>query len=403
MYEESAEAIFVKKHFKEFYLKNFIDSVPSVEKREFGYGVFKRKIANRNLSFSNLEQMNYFLRNFVPLFFSYSNSYYLDPASTPMQSKNWVASDLIYEFDADEIKTECNFINGEWKCSKKFGQDAFIEETSSSGETKQWFLKKGLLESKKQVFRLVEFLEKDFGFSQEGLSINFSGKAGYHVHFRNNEILKLNKKSRIELVDYITGQGIYFDNLGYDLENTLRIPKATGSWQKRINKGLIEFFDKDVDEIALITDLAKQKSKIRKYLDNKEELLKKINEGYLIGFNIKKNKEFFSKIFDFIIQTYQVPIDRQTSIDLHKIIRVPSTLHGDTGLIAKKIELKKLDNFDPYSDAVVFGEDKVKLFVSQAPKFTLKNNDFGPFKEEEVTVPLYCALYLIGKGAKLIN
>jgi DNA primase small subunit len=401
MYPENKEAIFLKKHFADYYNKNFIDTVPQIEKREFGFGVFRRKIANRNLAFTDASKMNYFLRNSVPLFFSYSNSYYAHPANTPMSSKNWIASDLIYEFDSDEIKTECNKVNGNWVCKKSFGQDAFITQTTNSGETKQWFLKKGLSESKKQVFRLIEFLENDLGFDKSGLAINFSGKAGYHVHLRNKEIQNLNKKSRVEIVDYITGQGIYFDNLGYDLDNSLSVSKSKGAWQKRINQGLIEFFDKSPEEIASITGLEKQKSKIRKYLENKDELIKKINEGYLIGFNIKKNKEFFLKIFQFIVQTYQIPIDRQTSIDLNKIIRVPNTLHGDTGLLAKIVPIKELDNFDPYKDAVVFGEEKIKVFVKEAPKFSLNNNDFGPFKEEEVIVPLYCAIYLIGKGAEL--
>lgn len=402
MWDEEKESVFLKKHFKKYYEKNFIDTVSNVEKREFGFGIFKRKIANRNIAFQNSEKMNEFLRNSTPLFFSYSNSYYLNPANTPMQTKNWVGSDLIYEFDADEITTECEYKNNFWHCKKTFGQDAFISETSSQGETKQWFLKKGLNESKKQVFRLIEFLEKDFGFDRNGIGINFSGKAGYHVHFKASSILELNKKARIELVDYITGQGIYFDNLGYDIENNLTIPKPVSAWQKRINMGLLEFFEKDADEIAKITGLEKQKTKIRKYLSDKEELFKNIKQGYLIGFNIKKNKEFFSKIFNFIMQTYAVPIDRQTSIDLHKIIRVPNTLHGDTGFIAKKIDYGKLDSFEPYNDAIVFGEEEIKVFVKEALKFNLKGQDFGPYKEEEVIVPLFCAIYLIGKGAKLV-
>lgn len=399
--EESKESIFLKKYFKQFYEKNFVDTVSSVEKREFGYGVFNRKIANRNLSFSSPQKMNDFLREKVPLFFSYSNSYYLKPSSTPMQTKNWIGGDLIYEFDADEITTECEYKNNFWHCKKKFGQEAFIDETENKGETKQWFLKKGLLESKKQVFRLVEFLEKDFGFDRKGIHINFSGKAGYHVHFKSSNILELNKKARIELVDYITGKDIYFDNLGYDLENSLSIPKEKCPWQKRINIGLKEFFEKDASEIAQIVGLKNQRSKIQKYLNNKNDLLKKMDQGHLIGFNLKKNKEFFSKIFEYIVNTYSVPIDRQTSIDIHKIIRVPNTLHGDTGLLAKKIEINELDSFDPYLDGVVFGDENITLFVNDVPKFKLKGNSFGPYKDEEINVPLYAAIYLIGKGAKL--
>jgi DNA primase small subunit len=399
--QESKEAIFLKKHFKDYYKKNFIDTVSEVNTREFGYGVFKRKIANRNLKFNDAKEMNEFLRNETPLFFSYSNSYYQNPGNTPMNTKGWLRSDLIYEFDADEITTVCNKENNEWECTKKFGEDAFIEEVESAdGEVKQWFSKKGLLESKKQVLRLVEFFEDDFGFDLDKLAINFSGKAGYHVHLRNENIQHLNKKARIELVDYIVGKGIYFDNLGYDLSDKLNIAKAHGGWQKRINKGLVEFFEKDAEEISKITGTSR--SRVKKYLEDKDDIIKKIKEGNLIGFNLKKNRDFFTKIFNFIVETYTVPIDRQTSIDLHKIIRVPNTLHGDTGFVAKKLNVSDLDDFKPYDDSVVFGNDEVKVHVPYAPKFSLKGEDYGPFNNCEVNVPLHTAIYLIGKGATLV-
>ena len=60
--EESKESIFLKQKFSEYYSKNFID-LPNVENREFGFGVFKRKIANRNIAFRDANEMNSFLRN----------------------------------------------------------------------------------------------------------------------------------------------------------------------------------------------------------------------------------------------------------------------------------------------------------------------------------------------------
>jgi DNA primase small subunit len=395
MYEKTKEEEFLEKHFRNYYKKNKIE-LDNVENREFGYGVYKRKIANRNLSFRNEEEMNSFLRERTPLFFSYSNSYYADPKATPMKNKQWLKADIIYEFDADEIMTHCLKENGEWKCEKEFGSDSLVKEVGE--EKKQWFLEKSLEESKKQVFRLVELLEEDFAFKREWIEINFSGKAGYHVHLKNKEIQDLKKKARIELVDYITGFGIYPDNLGYDFEN-LKIPSEKKGWIRRINKGFKEFFEKDVGEIEKITGINRQK--INFLMKNKESLLKNIEKGILFDVGARTNKEFWKKVFEFIIETYMIPIDRQTSIDLHKIIRVPNTLHGETGFLAKKIKFEELQNFDPFKEAVVFGEEKIKLFVEETPKFKIKGQEFGPYKNEEIEVPLFCAIYLIGKGAKI--
>ena len=43
--QNSPEAVFLQKHFAAYYAKHFVDSVPFPEMREFGFGIFKRKIA----------------------------------------------------------------------------------------------------------------------------------------------------------------------------------------------------------------------------------------------------------------------------------------------------------------------------------------------------------------------
>jgi DNA primase small subunit len=398
MFTQSKEEDFLKSHFKKYYQKNIINTVPNVEQREFGYGVYKRKIANRNMAFSNQEKMNEFLREKTPLFFSYSNSHYAFPSNTPMQNKQWISSDIIYEFDADEIKNYCEKTNGKWECKKNFGEESLVKETVENKEVKQWFLEKSLVQTKKHVFRLVDILEEDFDFSRENVNINFSGKAGYHVHLRNKEIQLLNKKARIELVDYLTGYGIYYDNLGYEFDKKLVCGKK-GKWVERINNNLKDFFEKDSEEISKISGL--QKTRVNKLLKEKKELFKNLENGFLYSVGARTNKEFWKNVFDFIIQTLIVPMDRQTSVDLHKIIRVPNTLHGDTGLIAKEVSLKELEDFNPFNDAIAFDNTLTKIIVSEVPKFTINGETFGPYNNETIEVPLYCAIFLIGKGAKL--
>jgi len=374
MFEKSKEADFLERHFGNYYLKNKI-SISSVENREFGYGVMGRKIANRNLAFSNEAEMNKFLREQKPLFFSYSNAYYKFPDRKPMQNKEIIKADIIYEFDADDLSDVIE-VNGY-----------------------EWFSKENINDTKKQIFRLIDFLEKDFDFATEGLAINFSGKAGYHLHLRNEEIQHLSKQARIELVDYLTGAGIYFDNLGYNLD-TLTCGKGKGRWKTRINSGLKDFFKKDKKEISEIT--LTPVSKLKNLLSSKEEMFKSLDRGYLLPLSPRKSKEFWTSVLEYVIKEQKLPIDRQTSIDMHKIIRVPQTLHGTTGFIAKTVSIDDLKEFDPHKEAIVFGEEKVRLFIKKAPKFSLKGESFGPYEEEEVELPLFASIYLLGKGAKLI-
>jgi DNA primase small subunit len=378
--QSSPESEFLKKHFAQYYKNNFVDSVPSLEMREFGFGIFKRKIANRNMSFFNAKEMNDFLRNESPLFFSYSNSYYKFPSKTPMLSKEWIKADLIYEFDADELGLPIEEINGV-----------------------QWFLHEHLEEAKKQVFRLIDFLVNDFGFDSKDISINFSGKAGYHVHLRSEKIQSLNKKSRIELVDYLTGFGIDYVNLGFYLDS-LSCPKpdVKGLWSKRILYGIKDLFESDSKTVSAVIKFSEKKTK--KVLADKKIIFDSLDKGLLFPIDGKKKSDLWKNILDYVVLKQLSPIDRQTSVDLHKIVRVPETLHGQTGFIARTLLIEQLKDFDPFRDAIVFGSDEmIKLHIEKTPKFTLKGESFGPFENTDTSLPLFAAIYLIGKGSATLS
>lgn len=376
----SVESNFLKKNFSAYYEKNFVDSVPSVELREFGFGVFKRKIANRNLAFGSLNELNNFLRTSAPLFFSYSNSYYAFPARTPMIKKEWIKSDLIYEFDADELGVSVEEINGV-----------------------QWFTSTHLNEAKRQVYRLVELLENEFGFPSSEVKINFSGKAGYHVHFRGESIHHLNKRSRIELVDYLTGFDFDYANHGFFFD-TYSSPKPSairGARGKRIINGVKKvFLEEDADFVS--TALGFSKKKALTILKKKEFVLDSLEKGLLFPLEEKKKSGLWKKLLDRVLQKEVIPIDRQTSVDLHKIIRVPSTLHGETGFLAKEISLDELKDFDSFYHPIVFGSTPTKIRVNSTPKFWLRGEEFGPYNEEIVEVPLFAAIYLVGRGCALL-
>lgn len=383
--QQTPEADFLKKVFSAYYQNNFIDSVPDIQFREFGFGIFKKKIANRNLAFSSADEMNSFLRTNNPMFFSYSNAYYKFPARTPMQDKQLFKADIIYEFDADELGLHVPEINGI-----------------------QWFDLSHLNEAKNQVFRLLDFLEKDFNFSTDGLSINFSGKAGFHIHLRGKEIQALNKKARIELVDYLTAQNLDYVNLGFDLE-ALSCPFGKGLWQKRILLGIKNFFEKSPKEISLLTGF--QPRKISSLTKDKKAIENALEKGVLMPLDGRKSAEFWRKVLDFAVSSQKIPIDRQTSIDMHKIIRVPQTLHGDTGFVAKSLSVDELKKFNPFDDAVVFDEkfakqfglEKVRVLVSSAPNFSLLGQSFGPFENSVEELPLFAAVYLIGRGVGVLK
>ncbi len=91
-------------------------------------------------------------------------------------------------------------------------------------------------------------------------------------------------------------------------------------------------------------------------------------------------------------------IDKNVTDDTHHLLRVPDTLHGDTGLVSKTINsLKGLSEFEPMRDAIAMRAENIKVHVASSYKFTMGGQEFGPYKNEDVKLPGYAGIYLILK------
>ncbi len=405
------EELFLRKHFQEFYLKNFVKGPPEISQREFGYGVFGRKIANRHLAFASQSEMNSFLRKDVPLFVSYSSALYRFPGKRPMESKELLKADLVYEFDADDLHTECKESHDSWVCQNcgktGKGRQLACDECGSATKVEEWFCRECLKEAKSKVFALLDFLEKDFGFS-EGIAINFSGRAGYHVHVRSDSVRQLSHSARIELIDYLTANGLnIFSHFKKD-DTFFSFPalEEKAGWPSRIVDTLVGLLEQaDAEKIAVMGDTSLPLAK--KLVQGRKRILSSIKErrtipsffGRVSAKGQSKSDLFWQSFLNSIVAKI-APIDRQTSIDLNKIVRVPETLHGETGLVSRALSRDSLNEFDPFDDAVVFSAgERVKLFINKAPSFYLAGQSFGPFEKKEEELPLGAAIFLLGRGA----
>lgn len=408
--DQSREELFLKKKFQEYYLKNRIKQPKKIEKREFGVGFFGKKISLRHISFVSENNLNDFLQKNTPLFISYSIAYYELPERKPMEAKRFQGADLIYEFDADDLETKCKESHDSWKCLKcgKEGRGHKLACPYCSMPTliDEWYCDECLEKAKHETMRLIDFLLNDFGFNENSLRINFSGNAGYHIHVQDNKIRSLSKEARIQLIDYLTLNSFSFEVNGFlDFkDNFLVIPLAdkTKGISKRLYLQLKDTINSlNADALAAITNISVKKAKEFE----KSKALDAINKGFLLNVFSQKQKNigFWLSLLSYAASKVKLEIDRQTSIDVHKLIRLPDSLHGSTALKAKTILLEELNEFRPFTDAIVFDESPVKVFIDNAPRFTLMNESFGPFNKSEAELPLFAAAYLIGRQkAKLV-
>jgi DNA primase small subunit len=88
--------------------------------------------------------------------------------------------------------------------------------------------------------------------------------------------------------------------------------------------------------------------------------------------------------------------DKMVTIDTSRLIRLPDTIHGGSGLVAKKVS--DLDAFDPLTDAIAFREGNMRICLrEQVPCFDIGGQSYGPIGPGESELPAYVAVYLLLK------
>jgi len=400
--------LFLRELIKEFYRSTEITTVPDIASREFGIGSFGKKISNRHLEFKNNSSLNFYLRQKSPFYISYSNAHYKFPSARPMEKKDLIGADIIYEFDADDIKTDCKIEHDSWKCSScgAIGKGNIKEcpECGSGVKVSEWVCSECIGETKRQTIKLMKLLENDFSFT-DGISLNFSGSKGFHLHVRSESIQSLSKNARLELLDYITGTNINLTSLGF-LSNQRKFlcPKKSNAkaWAKKILCSIEYLFDEgDASKIAAMASRDKfsfSTNKAKKLLKEKSKIFKAMDVGVLLFIPKVSNEKFWSALINSIIEDELLMVDRQTSVDINKIIRVPNTIHGSTGLQAKEVSIEGIKKFDALKECVVMSSKELALLNVVAPKFYLNGETFGPFNKEEVSLPTYAGFFLLARG-----
>jgi len=396
---------FVYEKFSDFYNSSSTEISPPalIGQREFAFLLFKERIMVRHKGFANINDLKLLLGETVPSDVYHSCAYYENP-ETEMDKKGWLGADLVFDIDADHIPTSCNKIHDEWTCSKcGFSGKGITPETCPICEdqrfdTKTWPCELCLNSAKEETAKLIDMLEKDFGFSSKEMRVFFSGHRGYHVHIESEAVKTLDAMARKEIVDYVSGIGLAI----LDEEAKERSKGRSShvfslhdfSWNRRLKLGMQNFLLKATKE-----DL--RNVGIKNYvavLQNKEAILKRcLEEG---RWNSVKgiSVETWTKIAEHVKNLESAKIDTVVTTDIHRLIRLAGTLHGKTGLRKVEFPVKRLEDFDPFKEAVAFKEGVVKVFVSDAPEFRLGGNVFGPYKSQTVELPTAAAVLLICRG-----
>jgi len=397
---------FVCEKFSEFYRNpsTVIPAPAATGQREFAFLLFRERAMIRHRSAAKINQLISLFGETVPSDVYHSCAYYENPEAD-MDKKGWLGADLVFDIDADHIPTSCDKIHDEWTCGTCLfnGKGITPEPCPVCGglkfEAKSWPCERCVDSARDETVKLLDILEKDFGFSSKDVHVFFSGHRGYHVHVEDEAVKPLDAMARREIVDYVYGSGL----LGF--EERVGEKRKKGSerafslhdfgWNKRIKLGMQNFLLNATREDLRSVGI---KQNVEPILQNKETIAKRYIEENRWS-NVKGvGTETWLKIARHVKELESAKIDTVVTTDIHRLIRMNGTLHGKTGL--KKIEFPvgRLSDFDPFREAVAFKEGTVKVVVSSAPEFRIGESMFGPYKNQTVELPTAAAVLLILKG-----
>jgi len=405
---------FIRDKFADYYKQHSASILPpsSLERREFGFLLLDKRVMLRHKGFRDADSLRSSLVTIVPSDVYYSSAYYERPEEE-MKAKGWLGADLIFDIDADHIPTPCATVHDIWVCTRcgASGKGVSPQKCPACGgikfKEKSWPCEVCLEAAKAEAIKLIDVLTEDFGFSSEVLTVAFSGHRGYHVHAESEAVRGLDSLARKEIVDYVMGIGLEaeFHGLGKSATPERRVsgPDLNDrGWRGRVAKGTYDFLLTASKEELIKTGLKTQH--INPLIKHREALLKSWNLKGPWGVVKGISPETWKKIAQYGVEKQSVKIDTVVTPDINRLIRLPNSLHGKTGL--KKIEfpITDIENFDPLKSAVAFKEGAVTVNVSEAPQFRVEDKTYGPFERQKVELPTAAALMLLCKGvAKVVQ
>ncbi len=364
----------------------------------------------RHRSFNTINRFHAVLADVVPSDVYHSCAYYENP-DYDMDKKGWIGSDVVFDIDADHIPTSCNKIHDEFRCVKcGFEGRGITPEVcpcceATKFETKIWACDLCIQSAREEATKLLDMLEKDFGFSKSEIHTFFSGHRGYHIHLEDEAVRSLDAMARKEIVDYVTGLGLSI----LDKEKSEKRGKRGESkskhfalhdfgWNRRLKAGMERFLQnaspEDLKEVAI---------RNKALLDKKDAVIERaINDGRwdsIPGVSVQT----WLKLSEHVREAEAAKIDTVVTTDIHRLIRMNGTLHGKTGLRKVEFPASDLESYDPFVGAVAFKKGNVKVSVSDAPEFRLGGETLGPYKNQTVELPVAAAVLLICKKRAVLT
>ena len=378
---DEATREYLRGRFADYYRAAEIPLPPAANEREWGHIPWTPGAGTtmvRHQSQLDLGDIDGFLTRTAPRHVYFSAARYDDPGASTMSQKGWRGADLIFDLDADHLP------------------GAAPTETS---------YKQMLAACKDALSRLLSFLESDFGFTDR--RIVFSGGRGYHVHVRADAIQSLNSDARGEIVDYVRGRGLDTEGLirvASEGGATQRLLRTEGGWGRRVHDALRSMTDElqglpeaeAIDRLTSFEGIGEGRAEtiLGALAANPAAIERGNMEAGGPGIRLLADA-----LADRVADEHAAPIDEPVTTDTHRLIRLPGSLHGGSGLVVTPIDRADLDSFEPLVDAVPerFTDQTIPVRIDDAQEVAL-GGDTIKLAPGVHSVPEHVGVFLMTRG-----
>ncbi|MFB6085573.1 MAG: DNA primase small subunit PriS [Halodesulfurarchaeum sp.] len=377
---------YLRGRFRDFYRRKPPAEPPDATAREWGYIPWKGGSGTtmiRHRSVHDLGSLAAFLERERPRHVYFSAGRYEDPSAKSMEEKGWLGSDLVFDLDADHLPG--------------------VNPTENS-------YAEMLAACKDALLRLLDLLERDFGF--EDLSITFSGGRGYHVHVRDPSIQSLDREQRREVVEYVRGSGLSLESLlteepvagrGRKTPTTRRSLPTSGGWGRRVVSRVQALTEEllELEEEAAIERLTEFQGVGETKAEAVLSVLERNTDAVMAG-NVDVHPAFLPVVRAMVqeaVETDASAIDEPVTTDTHRLIRLPGSLHGGSGLRVVPLAREEVTDFDPLQEAIpeTFRGHEIGVDVTADRTVELDGESLS-VRPGYQQLPEYAGIFLMARG-----
>ncbi|HIQ56200.1 MAG TPA: DNA primase catalytic subunit PriS [Pyrodictium sp.] len=372
---------FLRHLFRSYYLKNSVWLPRDFSMREFAYQPWDSNTYRRHLAFRTVNEVHRLLSTVAPRHVYYSSAKYECPDEPDMDRKGWLGADLIFDIDADHLPV----------CQSKV-----IELTAANGERIELIDEECVRYAAFEALKLYDVLVYELGIPKHDIKIEFSGNRGFHITVYldiGDMWAKASSVERREIINYLKAVDLLDETLNpsIDVKRRKRIihivpTAAMGGLRGRLGRIAVLIAEKKYGNKDLARILAKNEIISWKYLKS------------IFG-------DIIENIFDDAREELPIHVDEQVTIDTRRLIRVPYSLHGKTGLKVEPVDPQKLDKFELSLDLSPFQKrDKIAVVaLVDTPPLSILGLRIRLRRGEGYRLPAPHAIYLMARGLAAVK